>query len=69
MEYMAAHYGTTILAARVRKPRDKASVEKAVDLAYKSIYAPLRDQTFHSLEQLNAAVRKQLDLLNAQPFK
>ena len=69
MEYMAAHYGTTIVTARVRKPRDKASVEKAVDLAYKSIYAPLRDQTFHSLEQLNAAVRKQLDLLNAQPFK
>lgn len=69
MEYMAVHYSTTILTARVRKPRDKASVEKAVDLAYKNIYAPLRDQVFHSLEQLNAAVRKQLDLFNAQPFK
>lgn len=69
MEYMAAHYSTTILAARVRKPRDKASVEKAVDLAYKNIYAPLRDQIFHSLEQLNAAIRKQLEVFNAQPFK
>jgi transposase len=69
MEHVAAHYGTTILTARVRKPRDKASVEKAVDLTYKNIYAPLRHQTFHGLGELNAAVRKQLDLFNAQPFK
>lgn len=69
MEYMAAHYGTTILAARVRKPRDKGSVEKAVDLAYKYIYAPLRHQTFHSMEDLNAAIRSQLEQFNARPFK
>jgi transposase len=69
MEHVAAHYGTTILTARVRKPRDKSSVEKGVDLTYKRIYAPLRDQTFHSLEQLNAAFRKQLELFNARPFK
>lgn len=69
MEYMAAHYSTTILAARVRKPRDKGSVEKAVDLTYKHIYAPLRNQTFHSLEDLNAAIRRQMELFNARPFK
>lgn len=69
MEYVAAHYGTTILTARVRKPRDKASVEKGVDLTYKHIYAPLRDQTFHSLEQLNIAFHKQLELFNARSFK
>lgn len=69
MEYMAAHYGTTILAARVRKPRDKGSVEKAVDLSYKHIYAPLRHQTFHSMEELNAAIRRQVALLNSRPFK
>jgi transposase len=27
---MAAHYGTAILPARPRKPRDKAKVEQAV---------------------------------------
>ncbi len=69
MEYMAAHYGTTILTARVRKPRDKSSVEKAVDLAYKNIYAPLRDHVFYSLEELNAAIRKQLEEFNHKPFK
>lgn len=69
MEYMAAHYGTTILAARVRKPRDKGSVEKAVDVSYKRIYAPLRHQTFYSLEELNVAIRKQMDILSNRPFK
>jgi transposase len=69
MEFMAAHYHTTIVTARVRKPRDKPSVEKAVDLAYKNIYAPLRDQVFHSLEELNAAIRRHLEEFNTQPFK
>lgn len=69
MDLLADHYGTTIVTARVRKPRDKASVEKAVDLTYKRIYAPLRDQTFHSLEQLNAAFLQQLELFNDRSFK
>ncbi|MGZ3852546.1 MAG: IS21 family transposase, partial [Flavisolibacter sp.] len=33
----ANHYGTTVLPARSRKPRDKAPVEKAVDIAYSRI--------------------------------
>lgn len=69
MEYFAAHYGTTALTARVRKPRDKASVEKAVDLAYQRVYAPLRNQIFYSLEELNAAIRLQVELFNNRPFK
>ncbi len=69
MDLLAEHYGTTIVTARVRKPRDKSSVEKAVDLTYKRIYAPLRDQTFHSLEHLNAAFLKQLELFHARAFK
>jgi transposase len=69
MTYMAEHYGTTILTARVRKPRDKGSVEKAVSIAYQRIYAPLRHQAFYSLEELNAAIRKQLTLANRRPLK
>jgi transposase len=52
----SVHYNTTFLATRVRKPRDKATVEKAVDLAYKRIYAPLRDHSFYSLEALNQGI-------------
>lgn len=69
MNYVAAHYGTTALAARVRKPRDKANVEKGVDLTYKRVYAPLRHLTFHSLEELNAAMRKQLQEHNNRLFQ
>jgi len=37
------YYGTTMMAARVRKPRDKASVESHVNAVYNRIYAPLRN--------------------------
>lgn len=69
MEFLAAHYRTTILTARVRKPRDKPSVEKGVDLAYKKLYAPIRDRVFTSIEQLNEALRGQLEILNNQPYQ
>ena len=61
IDQWSLHYNTTFLAARVRKPRDKATVEKAVDIAYKRIYAPLRDTIFHSIEQLNEAIKPCLE--------
>ena len=69
MEFLAQHYETTVVTARVRKPRDKGSVENGVGVAYKRIYAALRKETFHSLEELNRALRVQLDQLNARPFQ
>jgi transposase len=69
MDYLAAHYGTTAITARVRKPRDKSNVEKGVDLTYKRVYAPLRDITFYSLEELNASIRKQLQDHNNRSFQ
>ena len=66
MEYFAAYYGTTAMAARVAKPRDKASVESAVNICYLRIYAPLRHQTFYSLKELNYAIAGQMELHNDQ---
>lgn len=66
MEYFAAHYGTTAIAARVAKPRDKASVESAVNICYLRIYALLRHQTFYSLGELNHAIARQLEIHNDQ---
>lgn len=60
----ALHYGTTILPARSRKPRDKSLVEGAVNILYRRVYAPLRNQTFQRLEELNAAIRPLLDTHN-----
>ena len=52
-EQWAFHYGIALVAARVRKPRDKPSVEKGVDLAYKRLYAPLRNDVFYGLADVN----------------
>jgi len=64
----ASHYGTSILPARSRKPRDKALVENAVRLMYTRIYAVIRDMAFTSLAELNAAIRIPLDAHNQTPF-
>ena len=61
---MAAHYGTAVVPARPRKPRDKAKVEVAVQVAQRWIVARLRNRRFFSLAELNAAIRELLDQLN-----
>src|SRR5258708_2378498 len=63
---LAAHYGTTILPARPRKPRDKAKVEGAVLIVGRWILARLRNQRFLSLSDLNAAIRGLVEELNAR---
>jgi transposase len=45
---MACHYGTAILPARPYKPRDKAKVEVAVQVAQRWILARLRNMRFFS---------------------
>ena len=66
---LAAHYGTAVLPARVRKPRDKAKVEAGVLLAQRWILARLRHQRFFSLAELNGAIRPFLRDLNGRAFK
>src|SRR6266700_2184399 len=63
---LAAHYGTTIMPTRPRKPRDKAKVEVAVQIAQRWILARLRDRRFFSLADLNVAIRALVDELNAR---
>jgi transposase len=65
----ALHYGTNFVTARVGKPKDKPSVEKGVDLAYKRVYAPLRNIEVYSLEELNYHILKQLDIHNQTNFQ
>lgn len=57
-------YDLALLPARVRKPRDKGSVENAVGYAQRYILANLGDRTFHSLDELNAAIAIEVDALN-----
>ncbi len=56
-------------ATRPAKPLDKAMVEKAVNLVYRNVYAPLRRHTFGSIEEIAHAFLIQIDKLNLQPYK
>lgn len=66
---MAEHYGVAVIPARVRKPKDKAKVEVAVQIVERWILAALRNRKFFSLAELNAAIRELLEKLNNRPFK
>lgn len=60
----ARHYNTAILPARSYKPRDKALVENAVRIIYQRIYTKLKSRVFHTLDELNTALREELDAYN-----
>ena len=61
---MATHYDTAIVPARPMKPRDKAKVEVAVQVATRWIIAKLRNAKFFSLAELNDGIRDCVTALN-----
>lgn len=65
----AEHYHAIVLPARPYKPKDKAKVESAVKVTGMWILARLRNRTFYSLAELNAAIWKLLEELNSRPFQ
>lgn len=56
LEDFANHYGTTVVPARPRKPKDKALVENQVKLIYQRAYARMRNQQYFSIEEVNNAL-------------
>lgn len=65
----AAHYGVAVVPTRVRKPRDKAAVENAVQQVERAILAPLRNHQFFSLAEANVAITRLREQLNHRPFQ
>jgi transposase len=66
---MAQHYQVAVIPARPAKPKDKAKVENAVLIAQRWILAKLRNRSFFSLAELNAAIAELVEALNDRPFK
>jgi transposase len=62
------HYGTAVVPARARKPRDKPGVENGVLQACRWLMAPLRHRQFFSLTELNQAIALLLGELNDKPM-
>ncbi|MDO8997320.1 MAG: IS21 family transposase [Sediminibacterium sp.] len=69
LQQWALHNNITLLATRVAKPKDKASVENEVKIAYQRIYAPLRDKVMYDIDELNATILERLKLHNEKLFQ
>ena len=48
----------------MRKSKDKALVENAVKLMYRTVYADMEGRVFHDLDTLNAEIGKSLEAFN-----
>jgi transposase len=68
-EAFADHYGMSVLPARAYKPKDKALVEGAVKICYRSIYAHLASDYACSVEELNTQIWQLLQAKNTGTFK
>ena len=66
---MAEHYGTAIIPARVRTPRDKSVAEGSVGNISTWITAALRNEQFFTIAELNAEIWKRLEDFNRRPFQ
>jgi transposase len=65
---LASYYRLWVDPTRVRRPRDKAKVKERVRAVQNWVLAPLRDEHFTSLAELNEAIAKGVDELNNRPF-
>lgn len=66
---MAEYYGTAVIPARVKHPKDKPVAEGTVGIISTWIIASLRHQQFFSLQELNSAMRLKLEEFNQKPFQ
>ena len=66
---MAEHYGTAIIPARVRTPKDKPNAEGTVGNISTWITAALRNEQFFSLAELNRVIREKLEQFNRRLFQ
>lgn len=66
---MSEHYGCAVVPARVRKPRDKASVEMGVGVIGRRAMMALRKRRFMSLPDFNRALIAQVMAIDPRPFQ
>jgi transposase len=66
---LAEHYGVGIVPARVRAPKDKAIVERTVQIFQRWFYARMRHRTFTSLTELNKVLREYIKIFHAKKHR
>lgn len=63
-QQLADHYGTAIVPARAKRPRDKAAAENAVNVVNKRVIGYLEDDVFTTLSELNDAIEERVREIN-----
>lgn len=63
-QLLADHYQTAIVPARVKKPRDKAAAENAVNVVNTRVIGYLDDDVFTTLTELNDAIDERVREIN-----
>lgn len=61
---VAVHYGTAVVPARPRHPKDKALVENAVGIVMRAFFFTYRKHTFTSLAEINHALAEVVGRIN-----
>jgi hypothetical protein len=66
---LAAHYEVAVVPARVRTPKDKAIVERTIQIFQRWFFMRVRHRTFTSLVELNLCLREHLHLFNKKEHR
>ncbi len=63
---LAEHYKVAVVPARVRTPKDKAIVERTIQIFQRYFFMKVRYRTFTSLLELNQCLREHLVVFNGK---
>lgn len=66
---LADHYATAVVPARARKPKDKAIVERSIQIFQRWFYFRVRHRTFTSLMELNQCLKQHLVIFHAKEHR
>lgn len=66
---MSEHYGCAVVPTRVRRPRDKGSIEMGVGVIERQAMMALRHRRFMSLADYNRALLTRVMAINSRPFQ
>jgi transposase len=67
---LSQHYGFICDTSRVGTPKDNANAENGAKITTSQIVAPMnQDLTFFSIEEVNAHLLSEIELINNQPFQ
>lgn len=61
---LASHYGFAVVPARVRTPKDKAIVERTIQIFQRWFYFKVRHKTFTSLIELNMSLKAHIEIFH-----